>query len=154
MHYTNAVLLESFRLTSFVPVSVPHYATADVKVGEYVIPKGSVVLPSLFHVMYNPAHFKDPEVFNPQRFLDPETGHFVNDEQVIPFSIGKRYCLGQSLAEKEFFLFFSGLMQKFQFQAVPDKPLPSYHVDQVPVKGILRNTPTYEVIMKERHVAK
>lgn len=154
MHYTNAVLLESFRLTSFVPVSVPHYATADVKVKDYVIPKGSVVLPSLFHVMYNPRHFKDPEVFNPSRFIDANTGQFVSDDHVIPFSIGKRYCLGQSLAEKEFFLFFSGLMQKFNFEAAPGKPLPSYHVDQVPVKGILRNTPPYEVIMKERHAGK
>ena len=33
----------------------------------------------------------------------------------IPFLIGKRFCLGQTLAEKEFFLFFVGLMQKFDF---------------------------------------
>ena len=53
MHYTNAVLLESFRITSFLPVAVPHSALADVKVKNYVIPKGAIVLPSLFHVMYD-----------------------------------------------------------------------------------------------------
>ena len=67
MHYTNAALHESFRITSFIPISVPHSAMADVKVGNYVIPKGAVVLPSLFHVMYNPDYFKEPEVFNPNR---------------------------------------------------------------------------------------
>merc|ERR1712241_982065 len=65
MHYTNAVLLESLRITSFVPISVPHCALADVKVQDYVIPKGAIVLPSLFHVMHAPVHFKDPEIFNP-----------------------------------------------------------------------------------------
>ena len=83
------------------------------------------------------------------RFLDDQ-GKYVPDERVIPFGIGKRYCLGQSLAEKEFFLFFVGLMQKFDFGSVPDKELPSYDIEKVNVKGILRNTPTYEVLLKER----
>ena len=50
-------------------MSVPHSAMADVKVRNYVIPKGAVVLPSLFHVMYNPDYFKEPEVFNPDRLV-------------------------------------------------------------------------------------
>ena len=83
------------------------------------------------------------------RFLDDQ-GKYVPDERVIPFGIGKRYCLGQSLAEKEFFLFFVGLMQKFDFGSVPGTELPSYDIEKVNVKGILRNTPTYEVLLKER----
>ena len=150
MHYTNAVLLESFRITSFVPISVPHYASEDVKIRNYVIPKGSVVLPSLFHVMYDPRHFKEPENFNPERFIDA-SGKYVQDDHVIPFSIGKRYCLGQSLAEKEFFLFFVGLMQKFKLEQAPNEPLPSYKIDKVPVKGILRNTPNYKLVLKDRN---
>ena len=67
MHYTNAVLLESFRITSFIPVSVPHCAMENVKVQDYVIPKGAIVLPSLFHVMHDPGYFKNPEIFNPNR---------------------------------------------------------------------------------------
>lgn len=92
MHFTNAVLLESFRCTSFVPISVPHYALEQVKVRDYVIPKGAVVLPSLFHVMYNADRFEEPQRFNPQRFIDAQ-GHFRGDDHVIPFSIGKRYDL-------------------------------------------------------------
>ena len=144
LHFTNAVLHESFRVTSFVPMSVPHYALEDVKVRGYVIPQGSVVLPSLFHVMYNPLRFKNPGTFNPDRFMSPE-GTFVPDEHVIPFSIGKRYCLGQSLAEKEFFLFFTGLLQKFRFESPDNEDLPSYNIDEVNVKGILRSVPPYKV---------
>ena len=52
-------------------------------------------------------------------------------------SFQNRWFHGQSLAEKEFFLFFVGLMQKFDFGSVPDKELPSYDIEKVNVKGIL-----------------
>lgn len=67
-----------------------------------------------------------------ESFID-ESGHFVDDEQVVPFSIGKRFCVDQSLAEKEFFLFFTGLMQQFEFKKVPSSELPPYNVDEVEV---------------------
>ncbi len=98
---------------------------------------------------WDPKHFKNPGLFNPDRFLDDQ-GQFVNDDHVIPFSIGKRYCLGQSLAEKEFFLFFAGMMQKFEFIQVPGSTLPGYGEEDVQCKSILRNTPFYEVILKPR----
>ena len=41
-------------------------------------------------------------------------------------------------------------MQKYDFGSVPGKELPSYDIEKVNVKGILRNTPTYEVLLKER----
>ena len=31
---------------------------------------------------------------------------FVKSERVIPFSIGKRYCMGELLARNEVFIFF------------------------------------------------
>ena len=149
LHFINAVLHESLRFTSFIPMSVPHYALDDVKVKEYVIPKGSIVLPSLYHVMHNPKRFKNPSDFNPDRFI--HDGIFEPDEQVIPFGIGKRYCLGQSLAEKEYFLFFTGLMQKFRFDTVKGQSAPpSYRFEDVNVKGIMRNVPAYKVNLVKR----
>jgi hypothetical protein len=32
---------------------------------------------------------------------------------VIAFGVGKRSCIGQSLAEKEFFIFLSGLLHRY-----------------------------------------
>ena len=112
MHYSNAVILESMRMSCIAILALPHFALADVTVGPYVIPKGTTVLPSLMNVLLDPRYFPDPHRFNPDRFLNAN-GEFQHDEHVIPFSVGKRYCLGQSLAEKEFFLFFTGLMQQF-----------------------------------------
>ena len=99
--------------------------------------------------MLNPEHFTNPHEFNPDRFLD-SNGEFRPDEHVIPFALGKRYCLGQSLAEKEYFLFFTGLMQKFRFENVQGQTLPSYKVEDINMKGILRSVPAYKVQMIKR----
>jgi hypothetical protein len=36
-------------------------------------------------------------------------GTVRKDEHLIPFSIGKRQCLGETLARAELFLFFTGM---------------------------------------------
>ena len=60
MHYTNAFMLESLRIVSFAFFSVPHSATSDITVGDYVIPKGTGIFPSLISDMYDPEHFPNP----------------------------------------------------------------------------------------------
>ena len=58
-------------------------------------------------------HWGDGEVFRPQRFLD-EAGDVKKDEHFIPFSVGKRQCLGETLAKTELFLFFTALVQQYR----------------------------------------
>lgn len=149
MHYTNAVLHESFRLTTLVPFALPHSASKDVTVGKYVIPKGTVIFPCLVKIMRDPDYFEEPEKFKPERFLTAD-GTFQSSERVIPFSIGKRFCLGQSLAEKEYFLFFTGFMKKFDFDRVPGESLPSYKLEDHPVRGPIRTVPKYNLILTKR----
>ena len=40
--------------------------------------------------------------------------HYFNrkDQRCIPFMVGRRFCIGQTLAEKQLFLFFSNLLRK------------------------------------------
>ena len=99
--------------------------------------------------MNDPEHFPNPHKFNPERFLN-DKGHFVPHERVIPFGIGKRVCLGQTLAEKEFYIFFAGFMQQFELQKNPSKDLPPYSMDDTFQTGFLRTCPVYTVILKHR----
>ena len=42
----------------------------------------------------NQEDWKDPNEFRPERFLDSD-GQFQRDDRCVPFSLGKRYCIGQ-----------------------------------------------------------
>ena len=46
----------------------------------------------------DPEVFPDPKVFNPQRFLD-ENGNLKTIDQFAPSSIGRRICMGITLAK-------------------------------------------------------
>ena len=50
---------------------MPHLALEDVELQGYTIPKGSVVLGSIYNIVRDPDHFPDPERLNPDRFIDP-----------------------------------------------------------------------------------
>nr|AKH03509.1 cytochrome P450 3075A3 [Paracyclopina nana] len=150
LHYTSAFLQESLRFASFVPMSVFHYSSKDIEYKGYSIPKGSMLLSSLYHVMYNPEFFPEPEVFKPERFIDAN-GHFMPDDRVVAFGLGKRVCLGKTLAEKEFFLFFAALLQNYEFKSAPGEKLPPIDIESLPVVGLIRAIPDYKVVYKKRY---
>ena len=137
------------RISCVVYNALNHVANDDVVAGEYVIPKGTIVIPSLMNVMLDSKHFENPHEFNPDRFITSD-GTFEADEHVIPFSTGKRYCLGKSLAEKEFFLFFTGLLSKYDINPVPGQPLPSYKMKDYYSATLVRSPPSYDVILSHR----
>ena len=149
MHYTNAVLQESFRCVSFAFTAIPHCTTKEVEIGKYIFPKGATIMASMVHIMHDPEYFSEPHVFNPARFID-ENGKFMHHDRVVPFGIGKRYCLGQSLAEKEFFLFVVGFLQKYDISPAPMKKLPSYYLDDNTTENVLRMCPDFEMILTSR----
>jgi cytochrome P450 len=50
---------------------------------------------------------------------------YEKNERIIPFSIGKRNCMGELLARNEVFLFTVNLIQKIRFLPSVDKPKPN-----------------------------
>ena len=68
-------------------------------------------------------YWDNGDKFNPERFLD-DSGNVVKHEQFIPFSVGKRQCLGETLARAELFLFFSNLLQQYKFSPEIEGVLP------------------------------
>ncbi|XP_029939437.1 cytochrome P450 2J2-like [Salarias fasciatus] len=123
MPYTDAVIHEVQRHGNIVPLGFPRMANKDTTLGGYFIPKGTVVATSLGSVLSDKNEWETPEKFNPEHFLDSE-GKFLKRDAFLPFSAGKRVCLGEHLAKLELFLFFSSLLQRFTFSAVDGK-LPS-----------------------------
>ncbi|XP_061894786.1 uncharacterized protein LOC133644382 [Entelurus aequoreus] len=122
MPYTNAVIHEIQRMANVVPLNGPRVATKDTQLGGYTIPKGSNVLTILTSVLFDQNQWETPQVFNPGHFLDAD-GSFVKKKNFIPFSAGKRVCIGESLAKMEVFLFLTSLLQKFTFWTLAEEQL-------------------------------
>ena len=118
--------------------------------GDYIIPKDATFMPGLYFIMYDPEHFKNPDVFNPDRFIDPGSGKFIPDERVIPFGIGKRNCLGSQMGEKQLFLGFSGFMQTFKVSPPPNGKLPDYTIYKASPRSMIRSSPFFDVLVTER----
>jgi cytochrome P450 len=95
---------------------VEHVPTTDATFKGYHIPKGTMIIPVLTEVHYDPKIFPNPDQFDPTRFINDE-GMFVAHPAMVAFGVGKRECLGKSLAKQETFLFTSCLLHQFAFEA-------------------------------------
>ncbi|XP_036591189.1 cytochrome P450 2C18-like [Trichosurus vulpecula] len=141
MPYTNAVIHEIQRYIDLVPASVPHAVTEDIQFRQYLIPKGTTVIPLLTSVLYDNEEFPNPEQFDPHHFLD-ESGNFKKSDYFVPFATGKRACVGESLAQMELFLFFTTILQNFTLKPV----INPNDIDVNPVANGFNNVPpSYEI---------
>lgn len=121
--YLNAVVMETQRLANVAPSAPRKQVRVSFTMGGYAFPTGSVVVPFLDSVLHDSKIWGDAEHFRPERFIDLD-GQLLQPPEFIPFSIGRRACLGESMAKMELFLFLSAVMQRFKLVAAVDGELP------------------------------
>uniref|UniRef100_A0A8D2KZ96 Uncharacterized protein n=1 Tax=Varanus komodoensis TaxID=61221 RepID=A0A8D2KZ96_VARKO len=145
MPYTDAVIHEVQRVSDLIPMNVAHAVTCDTEFRGYVIPK-VCIYPMLTSVLHDPSMFKTPDTFNPGHFLD-ESGCFRKTAAFVPFSSGKRLCLGEGLARMELFLFFTTILQRFRLKPL----LPPQDISLAPrEKGFATIPPFYKLCIVPR----
>ncbi|XP_027286202.1 cytochrome P450 2B1-like [Cricetulus griseus] len=146
MPYTDAVIHEIQRFSDLIPIGVPHKVTKDTLFRGYLLPKDTEVYPILSSALHDPQYFEQPDTFNPDRFLDAN-GALKKNEAFMPFSIGKRICLGEGIARHELFLFFTTLLQNFSLSS----PVDPKDIDLSPKEsGIGRVPPEYQICFLSR----
>ncbi|XP_058530218.1 cytochrome P450 2B11-like [Ochotona princeps] len=146
MPYTDAVICEIQRFSDLTPIGIPHCLMKDTHFRGYHLLKGTTVYPVMSSALHDPHYFEKPDAFYPGHFLDAK-GNFRKQEAFIPFSMGKRICLGESLARSELFLFFTTMLQNFSL-GCPKAP---EEIDLTPqVNGLGKLPPMFQVCFLPR----
>ncbi|ULT84222.1 hypothetical protein L3Y34_013101 [Caenorhabditis briggsae] len=143
MSYTQSVIHEVQRQSDMIPLLGTHKNNQDITVKGVNLSSGTVVYGQIWSIMNDDSVFEENHKFNPSRYLQAD-GKMLNKallERTIPFSIGKRNCVGEGLARMELFLIFSAVIQTYAF-------IPNSNIDLSPDWGaVLTSKPyTYQLI--------
>jgi cytochrome P450 len=117
-----ATLKEAMRLYPPAPSLIARRATADIPVGDWVIPARSVVALVPWIVHHDARWFPQPEAFKPERFTAGAPA--LPRGAWMPFGAGPRVCIGQHFAMLEMTLVAAMLLQRYELRTEPGEPVP------------------------------
>ncbi|XP_077985922.1 steroid 17-alpha-hydroxylase/17,20 lyase-like [Glandiceps talaboti] len=146
--YCEAVIHEIMRIRPVAALAITHSTTCNTKLRDYKIPKDTLVTINLAALHWDEKYWKDPEEFRPERFFDKENNKMIKPDGFMPFSAGRRVCVGEVLAKPEVFLIFTSLLQNFVFTTPPGEGPPG--LEEYSQVFILRCHP-YKVVVKKRN---
>ncbi|XP_032730496.1 25-hydroxyvitamin D-1 alpha hydroxylase, mitochondrial isoform X1 [Lontra canadensis] len=111
-----AVVKEVLRLYPVVPGN-SRVPDKDIRVGDYIIPKNTLVTLCHYATSRDPTQFPEPNSFRPARWLGegPAPHPFAS----LPFGFGKRSCMGRRLAELELQMALAQILTHFEVKPEP-----------------------------------
>ena len=116
LEYLNWCIKEAMRLWPVAAFGPIRELSQDFYVGEdLVLPKGSLVQ-SMFYSMFRSDWIDRPDEFIPERWSPTNPQLPQLKEMWIPFSSGKRACLGMNLALFQMRLFAAYFLHNFDFE--------------------------------------
>ncbi len=121
LSYSKQVLQEVMRLypPAWIMDRVP---LEDDKLGEFDLPKGTIVNLFIYGAHRNPKYWENPEHFDPNRF----TKQAIKERPTFsyfPFGGGPRLCIGQQFAYMEMQLVLAELIRNFQIEWVDNQKI-------------------------------
>jgi len=121
LKYTEAVFAEAMRL--YPPAWVlGRLAIEEHEIENYKIPKGSLILVSMYILQRDKRFWTDAEVFQPERFLHENAVKEANQKFIyFPFGAGVRRCVGEQFAWMEGVLLLATLARKWKLSLLPEQ---------------------------------
>lgn len=111
MKYTKAVVLETLRYRPPV-LMVPYMVKEKFPItADYNVPKGAMVVPTLYPALHDPEVYEDPESFLPERWENPSKE--MENRNWLPFGTGPHVCLGKNYVVQ----LFTGMLGKIAMGA-------------------------------------
>lgn len=108
-----AFISEVMRIRPIIPLNVPHKAIVDTEIGGHKIMRGTTMMLPLEAAQGDESIWGDPLVFRPERFLDHNQLYNSRpNPYFMPFSAGRRTCLGEKLALANTFLIITGILNR------------------------------------------
>lgn len=86
----------------------------------YTVKEGTMVFLNNYELNISPDYWENPLRFDPTRFI--KQGKIVKPEYFIPFSTGKRACMGYRLVQHVSFVALATLLQSFDVNSIDLKP--------------------------------
>ena len=115
--YMDAVVAETLRLRPVISL-VARRLKAPVQIGEWLLPAGVTVAPSIYLMHRRPDVYPDPERFEPERFLERGPGTYT----WIPFGGGVRRCIGASFAQFEMAVVLAEIVRRWDIEPARSAP--------------------------------
>ncbi|KAI3756456.1 hypothetical protein L1987_56277 [Smallanthus sonchifolius] len=115
MTFTFQIINETVRLANTVP-AIFRKALTDIKIKDYTIPSGWVVMVSLPAVHLDPVNYKDPLDFNPWRWEG--MGMKGVSKNFMAFGGGQRFCVGADFARVQMAVFLHCLVTKYRWKPI------------------------------------
>jgi cytochrome P450 len=138
---TQQVLKEAMRLYPPAPF-MSRIATRPLTLGGEAVPKGAMIMMSIYAIHRHRRLWSDPDRFDPTRFT-PEREASYPRGQFMPFGAGPRICLGAAFAMAEATVVLAALLRGARFDwDGRHEPQPVSRVTLQPTGGMpLRVTP-------------
>ena len=136
--FSISFMMEVWRYRPIIAIDPPRKAIKDITIKGFNIPSGTEVWSNYYAASTDEEIWKNPLNFEPDR-------HIGNQDNLLTFGVGRRKCLGESLARMENSLFFCNLVKNFKFEcSSTEKPsidfediMPSASLGPKPFKVIV-----------------
>lgn len=124
LYMLEAVAMESQRYLT-TGVVMAHLCNEDVNFEGFQVHKDSMVFPNMWFIHHDEKIWGDPWTFRPERFLDTDGKLLPVDHPIrrswILFGLGRRHCIGESLARSRLCLYVATMLQRWDILPSKDK---------------------------------
>ncbi|CAF1100675.1 unnamed protein product [Rotaria sp. Silwood1] len=122
LHYLDMTINETLRM--YPPfIRFDRVASHDYQLGDYRIPKGSIINVPVYPIHHDPNLWPDPEKFIPERFSPTEKAK-RHPMAFLPFGDGPRNCIGMRFALLEAKLAIAKALRVVEFQTCEKTEVP------------------------------
>ncbi|KAJ5059025.1 cytochrome P450 [Bipolaris maydis] len=143
--YLSAIVKEAGRYYTVSNMSLPRKTMSEVRWGEAVIPKGTMVLINAQAGNHDTDYWgPDAATFNPERWLTPPvdpsslyTTNPVSNPAHLSFGAGSRSCPGALIASKLIYAALFRLLSLYRIEASATHPPNTDYVDYNAIKSAL-----------------